>query len=94
MLKLERRSKVQNVGNSTAFLVVVLNFRLEFRLQADSDIKMAAIWKISKYFRKIQFENRYGKIVRNYPRKSIFNVDDATDDVTAWRQTWPSIFHV
>ena len=26
------------------------------------------------------------------PEKSIFDVDDVTDDVTAWRQTWPSIF--
>ena len=44
---------------------------------------MAAILKISKYFREVQFDDKYGKIVRNYPGKSIFNVDDVTDNVTA-----------
>ena len=34
ILKLERRSKVQNVGNCTGFLVIELNFRLDFRLQS------------------------------------------------------------
>ena len=44
---------------------------------------MAAILKISKYFRYIHFDVRYEKIVRNYPKKSIFHVDYAIDDVTA-----------
>ena len=49
------------------------------------DLKMAAILKISQYFRQVHFGIRYGKIVRNYARKSTFDVDDVTDDVTAWR---------
>ena len=83
IFKLERRSKVQYVGNWTS------------GYKAHLDIKMAAIWKILKYFRNVQFANRYGKIVKDYPRKSIFNVDDVTDDtedVTARHQTWPPIF--
>ena len=46
------------------------------------DLKMAAILKISKYFRYIHFDIRYGQIVRNYARKSNFDVDDVIDDVT------------
>ena len=49
---------------------------------------MAAILKISKYFRKVHFDIRYGKNVQNWPQKSTFYVDD----VTAWRQSRPSVF--
>ena len=44
---------------------------------------MAAILKISKYFRWVHFDIRYRETVRNWPQKSIFDVDD----VTAWRQS-------
>ena len=55
-------------------------------------LKMTDILKISKYFRKVRFDIRYAKIVRNYLRKSTFDVDDVTDEATAWRQTRPFIF--
>ena len=44
---------------------------------------MAAMSKTSKYFRWVHFDSRYRKTVRNWPQKSIFDVDD----VTAWRQS-------
>ena len=49
---------------------------------------MAAILTISKYFIQIHFDiSRYGKMIRNFARKSNFDVVDVTDDVrTAWRQ--------
>ena len=53
---------------------------------------MAAIIKILKYLGYVHFDIRYGKIIANCPRKSIFDVDDVTDDVTALRQSRPSIF--
>ena len=31
-------------------------------------------------------------MVRNYARKSTFDIVDVTDDVTVWRQNWHSIF--
>ena len=46
-------------------------------------LKMAAILKILKYFRQINFDFRYGKIVPNYARKIAFHADDVIDDVTA-----------
>ena len=52
---------------------------------------MAAILKILKYFRYVRFDIIYGKTVRNFARKITFDVDDVTDEVTAWRQIWPSI---
>ena len=51
---------------------------------------MAAILKISKYLRYVHFDARYEKNITNYHRKSIFDVDDVTDDVTARRQNVPS----
>ena len=53
---------------------------------------MAAILKISKYLGYVHFDIRYGKIIANCLRKSSFDVDDVTDDVTALRQSRPSIF--
>ena len=53
---------------------------------------MAAILKISKYCRWVHFDIRYGKIVKNYPRKDHFNVDDVSDDVTVRLWTLSSIF--
>ena len=53
---------------------------------------MAAILKISKYLGYVHFDIRYGKIIANSLRKSSFDVDDVTDDVTALRQSRPSIF--
>ena len=48
---------------------------------------MAAILKISKYFIQIHFDiSRNGKMIRNFARKSTFDVVDVTGDVTAWRQ--------
>ena len=52
-------------------------------LKTRPNLKMAAILKISKYLRYVHFDIRYGKIVANCPRKSSFDVDDVTDDVTA-----------
>ena len=43
---------------------------------------MVAILKISKYLRQVHFDIRYGKIVKNYHRKSYFDPDDVSDDVT------------
>ena len=56
-------------------------------LKTRPNLEMAAILKISKYLRYVHFDIRYGKIVR-----STFDVDDVTDDVTACRQSVPSIF--
>ena len=48
---------------------------------------MAAILKISKYLIQIHFDiSRYGKMIRNFARKSNFDVVDVTGDVTRWRQ--------
>ena len=54
--------------------------------------KMGAILKISKYLREIHFDMRYGRNITSYYIKSVFDVHDVTDDVTALRQTVPSIF--
>ena len=62
------------------------NFRYNFWLKARPNLKMAAILKISKYFRQFDFVRRYEKNVTNYFRNSIFGADDITNDVTAWRQ--------
>ena len=43
---------------------------------------MAAILKFSKYYRYVHFDIRYGKIVKIYPRKSYFDPDNVSDDVT------------
>ena len=51
-------------------------------LNVRPNLKMAAILKISKYFRQVNFDTRYRKIVRNYPRKGTFDVDDVIDDDT------------
>ena len=51
IFELERRSQAQNVGNLTGYCFVTLNFRLDFRLKTQPDLAMAAILKISKYFR-------------------------------------------
>ena len=47
---------------------------------------MAAILKILKYYRQLQFDLRYEAIFLNYPPKSIFHGDDVIDDVTEWPQ--------
>ena len=50
IFELERRPKAQTVGNWTGYLVVLLNFRLDFLLKkAHLELKMAATLKISKY---------------------------------------------
>ena len=54
--------------------------------------QMAAILKISKYLRYIHFDIRYGKNIANYYIKSVFDVHDVTDDVTALGQIVPFIF--
>ena len=53
---------------------------------------MAAILKFSKYFRYVHFDIRYRKTVKNYPRKSYFDPDDVSDDVTVRLWTLSSIF--
>ena len=50
-------------------------------LETHPNPQMAAIFKI-----------RYGKNIANYYIKSVFDVHDVTDDVTALRQIVPSIF--
>ena len=65
-----------------AYLDVEPKFRYNFRFERLSDLKMAAILTFSKYFRYVHFDIRYGKIVKNYPRKSYFDPDDVNDDVT------------
>ena len=44
---------------------------------------MAAILKISKYFRQVHFDIISEKIIANYPRKSMFDASDVIGDVTA-----------
>ena len=80
IFKLEHRSKVQNARNSMAYFVSTSC--ISSGLKARPDLNMVSILKISKYFRKVHLDNRYGKIFTNYPRKSSFDVDDVTDDVT------------
>ena len=53
------------------------------------ELKMAAIYKISKYKTQLQFDLRYEKIVSNYANKSIFHDDDVIDDVTGWPRIRP-----
>ena len=45
-----------------------------------------------RYNPRFQNMETYGEIVRNYARKSTFDVDGVTDDVKACRQSVPSIF--
>ena len=54
---------------------------------------MAAILKILRYIRKLNFDIGYQWIVRNYTTK-VFLSYDVIDDVTAQRQIRPSIFYV
>ena len=51
IFELDRRTKAQNVCNGMAYGDVGLNVRYNFRFKSSPDIKMAAILKISKYFR-------------------------------------------
>ena len=48
--------------------------------------------KKSKYLRSVHFDIRYGKIVKNRHRKSYFDADYVSDDVTVRLWTLPSIF--
>ena len=52
---------------------------------------MAAILEMPKYYTQVQSDTRYGKIIPNYARKSIFHEDDVIYDVTGWLQIRPSI---
>ena len=56
------------------------------------ELKMAAILKILKNIKQLQFDLRYEKIVPNYAIKGIFHDDDVTDDVTWWPKSRSSIF--
>ena len=47
------------------------------------NLKMAAILKISKYFRQVHFDIISENIIANYPRKSMFDASDVIGDVTA-----------
>ena len=49
-----------------------------------SELKLAAIFKILKYWTQLQFDLRYEKIVPNYAKKKkvFFRDDDVIDDVT------------
>ena len=41
---------------------------------------------------QLQFDPKYGKIIPNYARKSIFYDDDVIDDVTGWPEISPPVF--
>ena len=75
-----------------AYLDSGLNFRYNFRLKTHPNPQIAAILNISKYLRQIHFDIRCIKSIANYYIKSVFDVHDVTDDVTALRQIVPSIF--
>ena len=51
IFQIERRSKAGNIGTSMTYLDILLNCRYNFRFKYHADLKMAAILKISKYFR-------------------------------------------
>ena len=51
IFKLEQNLKDHNIVLLTAYLYGIINFRYNFRLKVRLDLKMAAILKISKYFR-------------------------------------------
>ena len=48
------------------------------------ELKMAAILKILKYWRQLQFDIRYENIVPNSAKKRYFHDDDVIDDFTGW----------
>ena len=51
IFKLEQNLKDHNVVLLKAYLNGIINFRYNFRFKSSPDLKMAAILKISKYFR-------------------------------------------
>ena len=51
IFKLEQNLKDHNVVLLKAYLHGIINFRYNFRFESSPDLKMAAILKISKYFR-------------------------------------------
>ena len=51
IFKLERNLKDHNVLLLKSYLHGIINFRYNFRFKVRLDLKMAAILKISKYFR-------------------------------------------
>ena len=78
---------------SMAYLDVEPKFQYNFRFERLPGPLNGGHFDIfSKYFRYVHFDIRYGKIVKNYPRKSYFDPDDVSDDVTVRLWTLPSIF--
>ena len=53
---------------------------------------MAAMLRISRYLRWVEFYIEYDMIVTNYHRKSIFDVDGVINGVAACCQIQPVIF--
>ena len=51
MFQLEQNLKDHNVGHLKAYIYDIINCRYNFWFKSAPDLKMAAILKISKYFR-------------------------------------------
>ena len=58
-----------------AWPVLMLDSGTTSGLKDRPGLKMAAVLKISKCFRKVDLDIRYGEIVTNCPRKITFDVD-------------------
>ena len=74
-----------------AYLGVGLNIRYNFRFKNAPEPQNGGNFENFEIF-EIHFDIRYAKNVTNYCIKSVFDVHDVTNDVTALRQNVPSIF--
>ena len=92
ILRPERRSKAQNIGNADGYLSHIFNFRYHFRYRslsrAQSGCHYFKYWNIKHSFILTADMKRSFRSMQ----KSIFHDDDVIDDVTGWPQSRPSMF--
>ena len=92
IFEIQRRSKAQSVGISMTYLVVWPKVRYHFRCKNSPWPQNGGHFEMFKIFQIGSFWHQIWKDCRKLFPKRIFDLDYVTDDVTAWRQTWPFIF--
>ena len=86
IFKWERHSKAQNVASSMANVSVWLEYQyIAFFLKQTAKITIRQpFWKFLTFRDRLILTKKFGKICKNYLRKSIFDTDQVGDGVTVW----------
>ena len=56
IFELERRTKDQNVGDSMAYIGIILNFQYKFRFKRSFEPQNGDHFENFEYFRQVQFD--------------------------------------